>query len=92
LAEYYRIKHGSIGPLCNWMDRHWENRNSCAGRHRLWRRRYVGGAGTGVSTASFSRRPAPESRSDRRLGADVLSAHGQKTFQHMEMLISAAMI
>jgi SIR2-like domain len=23
LAEYYRIKHGSIGPLRSWMDRHW---------------------------------------------------------------------
>ncbi len=24
LAEYYRIKHGSIGPLRSWMDRHWK--------------------------------------------------------------------
>ncbi|ESY03023.1 MULTISPECIES: SIR2 family protein [unclassified Mesorhizobium] len=23
LAEYYRIKHGSIGPLRSWMDRNW---------------------------------------------------------------------
>jgi hypothetical protein len=23
LAEYYRIKRGSIGPLRSWMDRHW---------------------------------------------------------------------
>jgi len=23
LAEYYRIKQGSIGPLRSWMDRHW---------------------------------------------------------------------
>jgi hypothetical protein len=23
LAEYYRIEHGSIGPLRSWMDRHW---------------------------------------------------------------------
>jgi hypothetical protein len=23
LAEYYRIKHGSIGPLRSWMDRQW---------------------------------------------------------------------
>lgn len=24
LAEYYRIKQGSIGPLRSWMDRHWK--------------------------------------------------------------------
>lgn len=24
LAEYYRIKEGSIGPLRSWMDRHWK--------------------------------------------------------------------
>src|SRR5215208_2858088 len=23
LAEYYRIKQGSIGPLRSWLDRHW---------------------------------------------------------------------
>src|SRR5690348_2148183 len=23
LAEYYRIRRGSIGPLRSWMDRHW---------------------------------------------------------------------
>jgi SIR2-like domain len=23
LAEYYRLRHGSIGPLRSWMDRHW---------------------------------------------------------------------
>ncbi|MDB5583031.1 MAG: Sir2 family NAD-dependent protein deacetylase [Bradyrhizobium sp.] len=23
LAEYYRLKYGSIGPLRSWMDRHW---------------------------------------------------------------------
>jgi hypothetical protein len=70
----------------------WENPQFLCGSTSAWQRRYVGGAGTGVSIASFSRRPAPESRSDRGLGADVFSAHGQKTFQHMEMLISAAMI
>jgi hypothetical protein len=24
LAEYYRIKHGNIGALRNWLDRHWK--------------------------------------------------------------------
>ncbi len=24
LAEYYRLRQGSIGPLRSWMDRHWE--------------------------------------------------------------------
>lgn len=23
LAEYYRVKEGSVGPLRSWMDRHW---------------------------------------------------------------------
>jgi len=25
LAEYYRLQHGSIGPLRSWMDREWHN-------------------------------------------------------------------
>ncbi|HVG48199.1 MAG TPA: hypothetical protein VM899_08720, partial [Rubellimicrobium sp.] len=24
LAEYYRLRHGSIGPLRSWMDREWK--------------------------------------------------------------------
>jgi hypothetical protein len=38
LAEYYRIKHGSIGPLRSWMDRKWsvaEERVRESAVHRL---------------------------------------------------------
>jgi hypothetical protein len=30
LAEYYRLQHGSIGPLRSWMDR------NCRSRGRKW--------------------------------------------------------
>jgi hypothetical protein len=38
LAEYYRIKHGSVGPLRSWMDRKWsvaEERVRESAVHRL---------------------------------------------------------
>ena len=38
LAEYYRLKYGSIGPLRSWMDRHWSVAEECvrdSAIHRL---------------------------------------------------------
>jgi hypothetical protein len=38
LAEYYRIKHGNIGALRSWLDRHWKvasDRVAKSDLHRL---------------------------------------------------------
>jgi SIR2-like domain len=35
LAEYYRLKHGSIGPLRSWMDRHWRVSNDKVRQSRV---------------------------------------------------------
>jgi hypothetical protein len=35
LAEYFRIKHGSIGPLRSWMDREWHPRDVELGKSRI---------------------------------------------------------
>src|SRR5687768_14548445 len=35
LAEYFRIVHGSIGPLRSWMDRAWHHRDVDIGKSRV---------------------------------------------------------
>jgi len=35
LAEYYRIVHGSIGPLRSWMDRNWKVSEDLVGRSKM---------------------------------------------------------
>jgi hypothetical protein len=37
LAEYFRLKHGSIGPLRSWMDREWHGSNLKVEESRLHR-------------------------------------------------------
>jgi hypothetical protein len=35
LAEYFRLKHGSIGPLRSWMDREWHGKNIAIASSRV---------------------------------------------------------